>query len=181
MEPADVLVYFVIAILTIGIVKIFRPVQEETLKNFPDHEDAKKLLDSVRETAVILVEHMRTKYPEDAGIIQLVQRFKPDQMFEGIPGDVNFTYTENKGQKIVLCLRNDTPENELHTKNTVLFPLIHELSHVADVNYDPSHGSNFRSYFRLLLDEAMKLGLYSYVDFASQSVTYCGMKINGNP
>lgn len=181
MEIEELINYFVLAILILFIIKLLRGRQQEVLQTFEDHSDAKILLDSLKLDATRLVDSITKKNPDDIGFKQLKDRFKSSEIFEGVPGSTDFTYTENKGDKIVLCLRDPEKDNVIHTKNTVLFPLIHELAHIADVNYDPGHGANFRKYFRLLLDEAIKLGIYQHVDFKVTPVNYCGVTVSNNP
>ena len=42
----------------------------------------------------------------------------------------NTSYTINKGEKIVICLRSKFL-NEIHDINTIMYVVIHELAHVA--------------------------------------------------
>lgn len=179
METSQLLMYVLLCVLVIITLKITVIPQKEIIEDLPNSGDAKLLLGNLREKAKKLIEYVSVKYPNDTGIKQLKDRFQPKELFEGRPGDVNFTYTENKGEKVVLCLRG--LDLQLHSENLILFPLLHELAHIADTNYDPSHGDNFRKYFRLLLENANEIGIYHKIDFQKSPENYCGIDITGLP
>ncbi len=144
--------------------------------NHTDSKDASKLLHSVVEDATKLVKHLQYNYPNHEGVKLLVKRFNPNTISEGNPNHKDFTYTENKGEKIVICLRN--PNMEFHNKNLIMFPVIHELSHLCDPNYDNSHGTVFRGCFKFFLDEAEKIGIITKPDYNVNPKQYCGMTIS---
>lgn len=138
-------------------------------------KDASKLLHSVVEDATKLVKHLQYNYPNNEGVQLLVKRFNPNTISEGNPHHKDFTYTENKGEKMVICLRNQNMS--FHDKNLIMFPLIHELSHLCDPNYDNSHGKTFRGCFKFFLDEAQKIGIINKPDYDVNPKPYCGMVI----
>lgn len=92
------------------------------------------------------------------------------------------TYTLNKGDKIHLCIRNHQT-GEFFDINTLMFVLIHELTHIADPNYYPNdnHPDSFWKLNIDLLKEAEVCGIYKNVDYRSHPVQYCQMIINENP
>jgi hypothetical protein len=154
--------------------------QPETLDGYPNEDKALLMLHSVNKKAQGLIQQLEQRYPTDEGIKLLVERYQPDRLYEGTPGADDFTYTEDKGEKIVLCLRN-AKTKELHTENLVMFPLIHELAHLCDKEHDPNHGDNFKKYFKILLDEATEMGIYLKENFERNPVEYCGLPITQNP
>lgn len=138
-------------------------------------KDASKLLHSVVEDATKLVKHLQYNYPNNEGVQLLVKRFNPNTISEGNPNHKDFTYTENKGEKMVICLRNK--DMTFHNKNLIMFPVIHELSHLCDPDYDNGHGKVFRSCFKFFLDEAQKIGIINKPDYDVNPQPYCGMVI----
>src|SRR5690242_13768680 len=68
---------------------------------------------------------------------QLFERYNKDAIYEISPlNKANLTsYTENKGEQLVLCLREKMPkngENQLHDINTMMFVVCHELTHIMN-------------------------------------------------
>jgi hypothetical protein len=142
-------------------------------------KDAVLLLDSISSDAEKLVNHVSIKYPNHSGAQLLRKRFNKNNIYEGSPSDKDFTYTEDKGLKLVVCLRNK--KMNFHDKNLLMFPLIHELGHMCDKEHNPGHSASFSKCFRFLLDEAIKIGVYQPIDFANDPQPYCGMVISTNP
>ena len=73
-------------------------------------------------------------------------------MIESEPDPTNdFTsYSLNKGEKIVFCLRSEETK-QLHDINIIMFVAIHELAHVMSVTI--GHNEEFYTNFRFLLQE----------------------------
>lgn len=140
-----------------------------------DSRKAGKLLNNIVNDAIKLVNHLRRNYPNHEGVKLLSERFDPTTISEGNPHHKDFTYTENKGEKIVICLRNK--EMNFHEKELIMFPLIHELSHLCDPDYDNNHGKTFRQCFRFFLDEAIKIGIIKPPRYDEEPRPYCGMVI----
>lgn len=177
--------YSLIIILCIFIV--FLPIiysryypQNPVLESMDNSTGAREMLTNITNKALRLVEYVKNKYPDDSGMQALVSRYRPTEMYEGKPGDANSTYTENKGEKIVICLRSNVTK-QIHEENLVMFPLIHELAHLADINYDPGHGPNFRKYFKMLLEDSATIGIYTPIDFPNDPREFCGLNIQTLP
>lgn len=156
------------------------------VQNTHDAQNAANMLSKIRLDLVKLKYHLVKKYPNDIRIIRLIDRFDGENNLSIIENDLNskFTsYTQNKGEKIVFCLRtkgdNFGNRNELHSKNLLLFVAIHEMAHIITESIgheDPQFWKNFS----FLLKEAMSINLYKYIDFRKKPQEYCGMKIT-NP
>ncbi len=125
-----------------------------------------------------LVKHMITVYPYNPKVSRMVDRIS-DTVFEESNSRTNFnTYMQNKGDKIVICIRNS--KNEFIDNNTLMFVAIHELAHVYNTSY--GHDDTFWSGMKLLLTEAAKIGIYTPVDYSKHPVKYCNDKmINDSP
>ena len=89
--------------------------------------------------------------------------------------DKNYTsFNENKGQRIVLCLR-DVKTLQLHNSNLVMYVALHELAHMACPEY--GHTPLFVEIFKYILITAIELNIYQKQDFQSSPQTYCGITI----
>ena len=145
-----------------------------------DKEDAKEaanLIAEIRRRLIMLVEHFVKAYPsDDSRVILLKQNFDPNVLKEGVDNSGYTSYSINKGEQIILCLRS---KNKLMDINVMMFVAIHELAHLA--NETVGHDAKFWDTFKTLLLEAINIGVYVNHDFDKQPVEYCGMTINSNP
>ena len=82
------------------------------------------------------------------------------------------TYTINKGDKIVFCIRTD--QNTFYSINVLTYVLLHEMAHMGNRRF--GHGDEFVKIFEFFLDEAAILGLYKKID-PSNPEKYRGMII----
>jgi hypothetical protein len=117
-------------------------------------------------------------------INQLVKNYSPSRIYEISPlntGDAT-SYTEDK-KILVLCLRhkkaNASGQHELHDINTMMFVVIHELSHM--MNNEWNHGLDFWVLFKFLLLNAVEAGIYTPVNYEIHPINYCGLWLRYNP
>lgn len=141
-----------------------------------DAQEAADLIAQVRQKLITLVNHMYKTYPSNPKVIKLKKNFNPDVLKEGIDDPKYTTYTVNKGEEIVLCLRTD---GKLVDINVLTFVCIHELSHIG--NETIGHDEPFWEFFKELLLEAINIGVYMKYDYRAQNVKYCGMTITDSP
>ncbi len=93
------------------------------------------------------------------------------------------TYTIDK-KSLHVCLRTRDEHEELYDINLLMYILLHELSHIC--NYSKSgypihgHGLEFQMIFKFLVKEAIKIGVYKYVDYRINNTNYCGILINSS-
>jgi hypothetical protein len=165
------------------------------VRNLADKEDAANLLAKTRAKLVKVVDHLKGVTDEEAteysskkedlennkeGFKRLISRFQPDNISESTPNNKYTSYSVNKGQKIVFCLRaKGKPEETLVEDNVIMFVALHELAHIMTVSV--GHTDEFWENFRVLLRVAIKLKLYMNHDYASSPVDYCGTKITDTP
>ncbi|KAG2424929.1 hypothetical protein HXX76_014087 [Chlamydomonas incerta] len=131
------------------------------VQNLPDKQQAADLLGSINLDLVRLVQHMSAKFPGDDRAVRLAANFDPDRVYEAGRRDIYTSYSVNKGEKIVLCLRSRDVTNELEEKNIIMYVAIHELAHL--MTHEVGHTPTFWANNRLLLEEAVLLGLYRRV------------------
>jgi hypothetical protein len=149
------------------------------VQSLPDKQAAADLLANIRANLDNLVKHLEKSSPSDARVERMVMNFKSERMVEG-PNDTKYTsYSINKGEKIVLCLRAKKKENTLMDINTMTFVALHELAHIATESV--GHTQEFWDNFRWILEEAINIGIYKKQDFADKPVPYCGITITSSP
>jgi predicted metal-dependent hydrolase len=95
---------------------------------------------------------------------------------ESTQDSIYTSYSVNKGEQIVFCLRARRLPHNLHDINLMMYVVLHETSHVACPIYD-NHGPLFKDIFAFLVGCAMKLNLYKKIDFAKNNENYCGLMI----
>ena len=118
----------------------------------------------------------QNKFPENLTYIKdLVSRTKKINIME-TPQDEKYTsYTINKGEKIVFCLRSKLLDN-IHDMNTLMYVVIHEMGHVGCPEY--GHTPLFKKIFKFLLEQSIILNIYKPIDYRINPQNYCGMVIN---
>jgi len=141
-----------------------------------DATEAADLIAKVREKLILLVNHMFKTFPSNPKVMRLKKNFNPDVLKEGIDNPSYTSYTVNKGEEIILCLRTD---GKLVDINVLTFVCIHELSHIG--NETVGHDTPFWDFFRELLIEAINIGVYIKYDYKKMPVKYCGMMITDSP
>lgn len=141
-----------------------------------DSAEAADLIAKVREKLVLLVNHMFKSFPSNPKVMRLKKNFNPDVLKEGIDNPSYTSYTVNKGEEIILCLRTD---KKLVDINVLTFVCIHELSHIG--NETIGHDDAFWEFFKELLIEAINIGVYIKYDYRKSPIKYCGMMITDSP
>lgn len=112
-------------------------------------------------------------------IKRLVNNFNPNNFSENTPDSKYTSYSVNKGEKIVFCIRDKNQNESLVHENIMMFVSIHELAHLMTKSI--GHGPDFWSNFKILLKIAIDNELYSYIDFNQKPEQYCGTKISDTP
>jgi predicted metal-dependent hydrolase len=152
------------------------------VRDMSDKQAAADLLARVRQKLKKLIDVLRQRYPGKAQVIQLNEKFEadPKRFYEATPDSEHVSYSVNKGEKIYLCLRQREGTNEsLVDENIMVFVALHEMAHVITTSI--GHGPDFWNNFGWLLKQAEAQGVYSYQDFKSHPVSYCGLHITDSP
>lgn len=152
------------------------------VRNEPDKQEASNTLAKIRQNILFLADDMyenRNK-PENIEyepyITRLYERVRDIVIVESTKDSKYTSYSINKGEQIVFCLRKKVLPNGLHDINLMMYVVLHEISHVACPIYD-NHGPLFRKIFNFITLYAIKLGIYNKIDFKSDPVDYCGLLI----
>jgi predicted metal-dependent hydrolase len=155
--------------------------REYMVQNLPDKEEAADRLAEIRrDISKVLFEYKQPEYSQDQACQILIKRFNPDNLMENDVASQHTSYSENKGEKIVICLRHKDQQGfPLVDKNTVMFVVLHECAHL--MTFSNGHTQEFWNNFRRLLQDSMKLGVYNEVNYSRTPTAYCGMMITDSP
>ncbi|MCK9607497.1 MAG: hypothetical protein M0R33_13740 [Methylomonas sp.] len=114
-------------------------------------------------------------------VAEVLRRYNPDAIYEGRPNNGSETsFTLDKGKKIVLCLRSAQKPADFEDMNTLVFVVLHEISHMGDPRMW-GHPTRFWQIFKFMLQEAVALGIYVPEDYSVHPRLYCGMNLKNNP
>ena len=158
------------------------------VRNLDDSQEAANLLAKIRENLVKLVEYTsneknfkenKKEYEEyKEALIRMKNNFRPDNISESSPNNNYTSYSINKGEKIVFCIRSKT-SGELVDINTMMFVALHELGHLMtkEIGHVPTYWANFK----FLIKIAIHLNVYKFTDFNKKPEEYCGVDITDTP
>lgn len=148
------------------------------VKSLPDKKDAADMLAKLNKKLQKLVKEMSVLYPDDEDVKRLVGNFNPDHLSEGTDESNYTSYSVNKGEQIVFCLRSRDGKNRLVPLNVLTYVAIHELAHLMtkEIGHPPSFWKNFKH----LLVVAVDKNIYKKTDYSSNPVKYCGLTIGSS-
>lgn len=164
------------------------------VRNMEDKNGAADLLASIRARLIKLINFIKNMNDEEIeryiskgdklsdakeNLNRLVDNFQPDNLSESTPNDQFTSFSVNKGEKIVLCLRNRGNDEKLVRENTMTFVALHELGHIMTKSI--GHTDEFWNNFRIILRIAIAKKLYQNQNFNQSPVNYCGNKITDTP
>lgn len=147
------------------------------VRKLPDSQKAADYLADIAKDINALIKHLMSKYPDNEDIRRLYQNYNPDSISEGSSENGYTSYSVNKGEKIILCIRQKE-DNAFVKKNIVMYVTVHELAHL--MTEEVGHTQTFWDNFRFILKEAVDIGLYTKVDYSKEPVKYCGIKISSS-
>ena len=107
------------------------------------------------------------------------KNWKPNNVVESSPGNKYTSYSINKGEKIVFCLRSKTEQQELVDLNTMMFVAIHELAHRMSVRV--GRHKECLDNMKFLLKKGVEIDVYTKQDFNKLPKEYCGTMITDTP
>jgi hypothetical protein len=163
----------------IGLIKVRSKIDEKeyTVQVKEDSLEAANLIAKIREKLVILMEHLEKSFSlNDERVRLLKKNFRPDRLKEGVDTPGYTSYSINKGEQIVLCLRSN---DKLVDLNTMLFVVLHEFAHLSTESI--GHTEEFWDNFKWILEESINIGIYTKQEFKVKNVEYCGMTITSSP
>lgn len=149
---------------------------EYLVRNLPDKQQAADYLADINNKLKKLVRHMFAKYPNNSDVKQLYTNYNPDAVSEGSVESGYTSYSVNKGEKIILCIRQ--VDKSFVDKNVVMYVAIHELGHL--MTPEIGHTQRFWKNFKWLLEEAIDIGVYTKINYAKEPSEYCGISITNS-
>ncbi len=148
------------------------------VRKLKDKQQAADMLASINADLQKLINHLVAKYPDKKEIKQLFENYNPNNISEGSAQSGYTSYSVNKGERLILCIRQKNSTDSFVDKNVVMYVAVHELAHLATETI--GHDQPFWDNFKFILQEAVSIGLYKKVDFANNPAPYCGLKISNS-
>jgi hypothetical protein len=143
-------------------------------------DGAVELLRKVINKCKLLISKLKEEYPYDKRVIMLEKNFRPDKVYETLPTSELTAYSENKGEKMAVCLNKTKNDNtKLIDEHTLTFVCIHEMSHMMTTSI--GHKEDFWMNFKFLLIQAKKYGIHEPSNYKKKNEDYCGISIKDNP
>ena len=149
------------------------------VQNLKDKQHAADMLAQIKIKLKQLTDHLRKNNASEEHVKRLLKRFKPDKISEGTKDKNYTTYTLNKGEKVVFCLRARDGSEKLHDLNLLFFVAVHELAHIMTVS--TGHTEEFQENFSYLIHKAADIGIYQPENFRANPTTYCGISVTDTP
>ena len=112
---------------------------------------------------------------------RILNNYNNDNIFENEPEPGAVTsFVAGKGVQFGICLRGKGEmQNQFHKIDILKFVMLHELTHLGCISY--GHYNEFWSCFKVVLNEAVKSGLYTPIDYSKNPENYCGISVHNNP
>ena len=152
---------------------------EYLVRNLDDKEEAANVLAKIRIKLEKICEIMKKNYPTDESVIRLNQRFNSDNITEAGKNNQYTSYSVNKGEKIVFCIRQKDETESIVDENTLTFVSIHELAHIMTKSV--GHTQEFWDNFKRLLKIGVDNNLYNKENYSENPKEYCGIKVSDSP
>lgn len=151
------------------------------VQNLPDKQEACERIAKIRENLTKLMDNYKSdpSAMADPRIKVMVARFNPENFTENDINSDTTSYSENKGEKIVICIRDKAPPYRFADDNTVMFVLLHEMAHLMTTTV--GHTPEFWANFKRILHDAVQSGIYTPVNYSKVPTSYCGMTITDTP
>tara|TARA_B110000285_G_C14876573_1_gene491787 strand:- start:77 stop:664 length:588 start_codon:yes stop_codon:yes gene_type:complete len=149
------------------------------VQNHKDKQQAADLLATIRKNLIMITQELNKTNKEQEDVTRMINNFNPDNITETDKDSKYTSFSINKGEKMVFCLRSRDEKNKLVKLNTMMFVAIHELAHTMTKSI--GHTQEFWDNFRTLLKNGRKLGVYKRVNYNENPVPYCGIKITDDP
>lgn len=150
------------------------------VRDLPDKQKAANILARLRLNLIKLSDYLYdnkdTKYPEYQEYINSLEtKIKYIDISESSANSIYTSYSVNKGEQIIFCLREKSLEGKLHDVNLIMYVALHEIAHVACPEY--GHTDLFKKIFAFFTLVATQIGIYKKIDFNYDPVDYCGLTI----
>ena len=150
--------------------------KEYIVRDLPNSVKAANKLSIINSNILLLIDNLDQN---KESVIRLKKNYKSNSLMENTENSEHTSYTLNKGEKIAICLREKDKDIIFEDDNTIMFVVIHELAHLMTESI--GHTKEFWNNMRYLLNVAIDIGIYKYVDYEKNNVEYCGKDIKSSP
>lgn len=150
------------------------------VRNVNDKQQAANTLAKIKKNLIDLSDHLysnNTDKEYTQYVDRLNQKVKNIIFVESTHDSIYTSYSINKGEQIVFCLRSRKLFNSLHDLNLMMYVALHEISHVACPIYD-NHGPLFKKIFSFILNHAEVINIYKRKNYRENPEEYCGLIIS---
>jgi hypothetical protein len=158
--------------------------QQFLVRNLSDKQLAADMLYNIRKQLLLLVNTIVKEMENDNKheyadeyyeYCKVIQKRLPHSVIKESSHKSHYTsYTTNKGEEIVFCLRSKH-NNKLHDINELLYVAVHEIGHVGCPEI--GHTELFHKINKYLLWEAQNKGIYKYKNYKKHYEEYCGIEL----
>lgn len=151
------------------------------VRNENNKQESADKLAKLNSKIVYFINQLLSKYKSTDkydSILRIKNKYNPNNISETLKNSNHTSYSVNKGEKIVLCIRQKEDDKYVDD-NTMMFVIIHELGHIMSKSI--GHTDEFWDNFKFLLQEAEKMNIYQKKNYNKKPQRYCGMDITDNP
>ena len=149
------------------------------VRNDERKQESADYMAKIKKSIYILIEHLKTNYANDERIHLLQKKYNPDSISESMKSSLYTSYSVNKGEKLVICIKEKNTQETFIDMNTVMFVVIHEIAHIITISI--GHTKEFWSNMKFLLENAISLGIYTHKNYKKNPKKYCGIMITDSP
>ena len=156
------------------------------VRNLDDKKEAANLLSEIKQRLYKLVNYScsnseSSNNKDDIFVNQFSQTIKNKFNYiifrESTENNKFTSYSINKGEEIVFCLRSKE-NDKLHDINELMYVAIHEIAHVGcpEIGHTPL----FLRINKILLRQGIECGVYKYKNYSQNPENYCGILLSSN-
>ena len=151
------------------------------VRNLIDKENAANTLFNIKNNLINLIDNIdnendiQNNYSEY--VRKIKNRLKTVKIRESSPNASYTSYTVNKGEEMVFCIRSKNTNN-IHDLNELLYVAIHEIAHIGCP--EVGHTELFKKINVFLLNKAVFYNIYKYNNYRNNNIEYCGMELTSN-
>lgn len=150
-------------------------------------KESANALGEINSRIVKLIDHLENKYGTDINKSYYIDKLKSNYNYnilsEAAIDNRYTTYTIDK-KDMHICLRTRDQNEKLYNTNLLMYVVLHELAHLCNYNRlgqaIEGHGNEFKEIFKILVSEAINIGIYTYDNYAESPQEYCGIFITTN-
>lgn len=134
-----------------------------------------------------LINYLQNTYSNDPNKNYFIKKLRENYntyMISEAAVNPNFTtYTVDK-QDMHICLRTRDQYENIYEIDLLMYVVLHELAHLCNYNKYGTpiigHGFEFKNIFKFLVEEAIKIDVYKYTNYATNPQSYCGLTISSS-